>query len=546
MRAFVDRRGFLGMTSCAIASAALQPTGLHAGTVITTVPRRFLREPIDRAKLDELAGHALDAARGAGAQYADVRVAEYHRLIVAKQLGIDFYVNLETTFSYGVRTRVGGIWASAHGTLPTTDSVTAAARRAVQRAKRLTSTVREPRELASTPVSTGEWSVPVTIDPFAVPLEEQMALLLAWDAIARRVQGGFSASLGLGWTDETRVVHTTDGTRVMQRFVRSRPNASVLADRMQGGTPVQLIVPSIKMQSGGYECVTGPGIQSDILATTEDALRYALLPGRALDVGRYPMILDGVTAGRIVGAAVGEGIEMDRVMGDEVDASGTSSFAPVSEKLGRRLVSPLLTIHADRSLPSVLGRRWDDEGVEVKNTTIIREGTVTDYQTTRDNARQLESWYLQHQLPTGSRGCAIAGEAHTPVTARCGHLTVVPGTRRASVDDLVRTVQRGILVSDAAWISTDQQGSTGMISSNSATFLEIERGRIVRRVMDGAVQFRTLPLLASVTAIGDPTTMRDMTMRSLKGMPWHVEISHVSAPAMAVSAADLISTGRVL
>src|SRR5688572_4962621 len=76
-------------------------------------PSDFLPEPLSQHALRTLANAAIDAARSAGARYADVRVAEQHSLVIIAIGGttLPLRVFLAPEFMYGVRVFVDGTWA---------------------------------------------------------------------------------------------------------------------------------------------------------------------------------------------------------------------------------------------------------------------------------------------------------------------------------------------------------------------------------------------------------------------------------------------------
>jgi TldD protein len=547
-----NRRNFLTTTSAALSSLALgarrgnaQP---HAELSLPTnlAPHTFFPERLAPATLRALALTAIEAAMRAGAQYADVRIADHQQLMVAKQLGLNFTTQLHTTISYGVRALVDGTWSFKHGTIPDTDTIVHVARGTVTRAKVLSAVTPGQTALVPSPIVTGEWSTSVAIDPFEVPLDEQMALLGAWDEVARRAPNAAGMLLRVDWQRERRVVATSEGSCVTQHLTRSFPLAVVAADRLRGPYPVALHARGITATSGGYETVAGAVVQDEIARTADEAVRYALLPQRSIDVGRYPLAMDGAALAVMAYETIGQALEMDRVLGEEADASGTSFLAPVDAFLGAPALSPLLTIRTNRALPSVTGVKWDDEGVEPTPTTVIRDGHVVDYQTSRQHAAELQSWYKGKGQPLGSRGCAVAADADAPVQVRCGHLAVAPSSATASLDDLIKDISRGVLVRRGLLrgIASDQRLSSVNMSSFETLMLEIEGGKVVRRALANVLQFGTMGMWKSLTALGDATTVLTASGSTDKGIPWWSSPYDASAPAALFKEANLIDIGR--
>src|SRR5579862_941161 len=169
-----SRRDFLAHSSVALAGVGigLRPGQLRAFPVRSTRPvADFLPDLVDADTLRKLAQGAMDAARGAGATYADIRIANRRMLDMmyglhrpdippASSLGFDY--------SYGIRARVDGGWAFAAGADPSIDGVAAAVKKAVGRARDLAKVSRSALDFVPAPVVTGEWATPIKIDPFSV------------------------------------------------------------------------------------------------------------------------------------------------------------------------------------------------------------------------------------------------------------------------------------------------------------------------------------------------------------------------------------------
>jgi len=550
----VNRRKFLGAAAMVAARAAI-PGRLsaaprwagHIGRAdAASSANALLPATLDASTLRTLAAAALDAARAAGATYADVRVAELHELEIRQRFGEPLVpdVDLIVTFTYGVRVLVNGAWAFAHGSAPDAASVAASARGAVATAKGNAAALKpssqaSPEWTAAPPV-TGEWTSPVRIDPFGVAIEDQIAVLWAGEQAAQRTSG-VEANGEVTWRRESRVIASTDGTMVTQTTCRGLPYFGASSDRGTGFVSLRLPLVST---SGGYETILVPTLQDQMKVAGEQVLRLASLPYRPMDVGRHPAVFDGFSMGSLSIATLGAALELDRVMGYEADASGTSFLAPVDEILGQQFFSPLLNVSAGRAVPAVNAVKWDDDGVEVHPYPVITGGRVVDYHTSRSTASTLRSWYERQHLPMASRGCAVAVTAADPVLIRTPHLTMEAGDSATTIDALCKEVGRGVLVHQADWgsLSMDQRCGSGALVG--ATMFEIERGQIVRRVADAGLQFATRGLWKSLVAVGGTNTVQTCDGWGMKGQPWIPVRQSATAPAVAFKDVDLIMTGR--
>jgi TldD protein len=511
--------------------------------------QELLPAPIAADYMTTLASAAVDAAKTAGATYADVRLGEQHLLDVSQGNSGNPGVGLETLFTFGVRVLVNGAWAFTHGTVPSAEAVTVAAKNAVATARGYARVTPTRVEVAAESVATGTWSVPVEIDPFAVPLRDQTALLDAYASAAARVRHA-GTNLYMRWIRETRVFASTEGALTIQHFRRGRPWFSCGASWGEynfGGAFVRLQGDAIGFGSGGYELVARTGIQERIKAIAETTAHVARLPQTTLDIGRYPVVFGGPAVGTLAALTLGPALELDRALGYEADASGTSYLSPAVNVIGTQVASPLLSITAHRNLPSMNAVQWDDEGVAVRPFPLITDGRVVDYLTSRQTAPALRAVYAKQGLAIRSNGCALAPQAGDPVMVWAPHLDVAPGKTSASVDDLCRGMSKGLLITDALMLDTDHQLASGsLITGNNVMAFEVQKGKIVRRVRGNMLQFGTGQLWRSLVTLGDETTMRNGDNYPRKGQPWREITQTVSAPAALFKDMNISSAnGRV-
>jgi TldD protein len=545
------RRDFLATTSLAVAGLALGNRPAGAQQQLSRLALRssnsanaLLPEAITPLELQTLALHAVDAARSAGAMFADVRVSELRELrIEASARGVPA-LSVQARYMYGVRASTGGPMAFVHGVVPTVDAMTAAARQAVHRARGYATVSHTPFVLAPTPVVTGEWTTPIKIDPFAVPLVTQADLMHALADAANRVLGTSSTSTTFFWQHDLRVFASTEGSLVTQERYCSRPRMSGLSNATF--FPGESIHPPHFPQTvRGYESVLLPDLQEQIKSAAEEARALASLPVRTFDVGKVPLIVDGFSMGALVGQTVGRALEADRVLGHEEGVSGGSYLTPPTDVIGQTVLNPLLTIVGNRAPPSVLSAKWDDEGVAPEEFTLLAEGRVVDYCTSRGTAGALHALSsASRQFPPRSHGCAVADLAQNPVQVRTPHLYLAPNRQDITLEALYRDVRHGLLMQQCDYVEVDANITTGTV--NFARLYEIRNGKIIGRVRDSAIIFNTLYLWRSLAALGGRITERNYTGSDWKGMPWRSGWQSINAPAARFNAIDVISTGQSL
>src|SRR2546425_5438829 len=126
----------------------------------------------------DLAMRALDTAKTRGADYADVRIVRFKsENIVVRNKNVEA-LTADESLGFGVRVIVGGYWGFAASHKMTLEEADRVADEAVRVAK-ASARVSGPRADIGPPQSvSGTYRTPVQKDPFAVSLDDKIALLL--------------------------------------------------------------------------------------------------------------------------------------------------------------------------------------------------------------------------------------------------------------------------------------------------------------------------------------------------------------------------------
>ena len=137
----------------------------------------------------EIANWALETARVRGATYADVRVMDIRQRDLSTKNGQVGTLAESESLGIGVRVMAGGAWGFAATDLLTREGVQACAARAVSISKASALTKRGKLVLAPEQAHVDTWQNPFVKDPFRIPLERQLDLLLAADKEMSKVSG---------------------------------------------------------------------------------------------------------------------------------------------------------------------------------------------------------------------------------------------------------------------------------------------------------------------------------------------------------------------
>ena len=537
-RPLADRR--LGAAAAALPSSAMQlsrrafvKAGVAGAAWLAAKPqlalaRGLLTEPL----LDEIVQRTLAAAKKAGATYADVRVVRRRSESVStRERGIDGVASADE-YGLGVRVIAGGAWGFSATPRVLATEGERVARLAVEVARGHAALRAAPVTLAPTPVHVDVWQTPLTKDPFKIPLEDKAELLLAIGAEAQKVAGVRHVSASYDGTSEWKLFASSEGTYLEQEIVRVGPSYTVTAVDERRGL-VASRTHDFAPRQGGWEVVTGSSLLADARRTAEEALEKLNAP--AVVPGKRDLVIDPSNLWLTIHESIGHSTELDRAMGYEANFAGTS-FATPDQLRKLRLAAPHLTFYADKTTPGGLATcGYDDDGVATGRWNLVERGLLVGYQTTREQA----AWIGE----SASRGTSYADSYASVPFQRMPNVSLAPGERPLSLEDLIAATDDGVLiVGDGSW-SIDHQRKNFQFGGQ--LFWEIKSGKKTRMLKDVAYQANTIAFWNACDLIGGAASWRlGGAMRDGKGEPIQMNpISH-GTPPVRVRQVEVLSAGR--
>jgi TldD protein len=377
-----NRRDFLKTGAAAGALAIAGPALTRADALAQRVAP-YADLPAMDAATKELLIEALNAAKLGGASFADARIGRYrNNFVITREKQIVNVVDTDT-LGVGVRVLVNGTWGFGASRDLTKSGVVAATKEAVAIAKANALPAADRVRLApATPTPDGRYVTPHTIDPFTVPIEEKADLLIRANTEAMKVDGVKFVNSNMFFVKEEKNYANTEGTFTTQTVLRSwLPFAAtaVKPDFSDFQTRTNVIQPAAR----GYEYLTDAKPIENARKWGEEAAEK--LKAKAVDVGRYDLVLHPTHLWLTIHESIAHPTELDRALGYEANYAGTSFLAPPREKLGKFRYGPsFMNIEGDRDQAggcSTIG--WDDDGVKPERFLIIKNGVVNDYQNAR-------------------------------------------------------------------------------------------------------------------------------------------------------------------
>jgi TldD protein len=461
----------------------------------------------------------MDSAR-ARAEYADARYVRSRSERLATRNGALDSLDSEESDGIGVRVRGGGCWGFA--------AVRGAERRdaeaALARALEVASAQPLPISavaLAPEPPAQGSWRSPAERDPFDVPLDDKLALLLAADETLREEPGVTLASARFRAVAEERLFASTEGALCEQQITECGGGIAALAvDGEQSQIRSFPASHGGHVAQGGYEAFTALQLRAAAPRVAAEAVE--LLAAPACPPGRRTLILAGEQLGLQVHESVGHAVELDRVLGREASYAGTS-FVPSNGIGSLRFGSEHMNVTADATSPGGLGSyRWDDEGVEGRPVPIVRDGVLAGFLSSRETATEIG---LER-----SGGCMRAeGFARQPIV-RMTNVNLEPGDA-GTLDELIADTDDGLLIETNRSWSIDNRRLNFQFEGEAAR--EIRDGRLGRLVRNPSYGGVTPRFWASCDAVCSPFEWRLISLLDCgKGEPGQLmRVSHGCAPA---------------
>ncbi|MDB4899037.1 MAG: hypothetical protein JWN53_845 [Gemmatimonadetes bacterium] len=493
----------------------------------------------------ELLLEALDAARRGGAEFADARIGRSRTNVVSSRERQIVNIVEGDSMGLGVRVLVEGTWGFGATRTLTKDGVAAAARDAVAIARANRVLPADRIRLAPTPATPdGRWQTPFTIDPFTVPVEEKADLLLRINAAALAAPNVRYVSSAMMFVKEEKSYANSEGTFTQQTAVRSWmpfTATAVSSDRTDFQSRGEVIQP----MGRGYEYLLERDPVENARHWGEQASEK--LKAKSVPVGRYDLVLHPSHLFLTIHESVAHPTELDRALGYEANYAGTSFVAPPRQVLGSlKFGSPLMHIVGDRDQPGALATiGWDDEGVKPERFDIIRNGVLVDYQTTREQAPMLDWWYAKQGVPVRSHGCSYAQRASDQQFQRMPNVSLMPGDKELSWDDLISATDRGIAMFSRGSYSIDQQRYNAQFGAQLC--YEIRGGKIVGMLKDVAYQMRTPDFWSSLDLLGGPKSWEmGGTFNDGKGQPTQSNAVSHGCPPSRFRNINVVNTGRTV
>ena len=311
-----------------------------------------------------------------------------------------------------------------------------------------------------------------------VPLREKVALLKELNETMLAEEESIGSTRAI-YQDRLQSVYygNSQGTWIVEE--RPLIDLYCIAEAVRGND-VQSASEAVTTANRGFEAVRG---RTDMAKVAARRAREQL-DAPAVKGGCYPVILNPSLAGVFVHEAFGHLSESDFVFENEE--------AQKSMRMGRRFGRDLLNIadsgveEPDGDLPGT--HRYDDEGVPMTRTQLVKDGVLVGRLHSRETAHKLK------EQPTGN---ARAQDYNHAPLVRMRNTFIEAG--QTSFEDMISDVKLGVY----ALKSRGGQTCLGNFSFSSAYAYMIRDGKVAEPVRDVILAGNLFETLQNVTAVGD-------------------------------------------
>ncbi|MBN2541906.1 TldD/PmbA family protein [bacterium] len=460
--------------------------------------------------MKEFTDLALDIAKNAGADYADMRIVEERQnRVYAVRRSLKLIDETEN-FGYGIRVLLNGAWGFASNTRLNKDEVAKTAELAVSAARASAKVPKDvPARMAPESANTETLTGPCQEDPFQVPNKEKAELILtALDTILN-VPNVVMAWGFLQFVRTRRIIANTDGSFLDLTNTFSNPMLQAVA---VVGTESQTRSYQGGARQAGFEFIRNAHLVGNAKKWAEEAVLKC--GAEDCPAGVMDLILDPDHLALTMHESVGHPTELDRILGWEANMAGRSFINP--EMVGKlKYGSGLVNFTVNNILEGGLGSWfYDDDGVKMKKFPIIKDGVLVSLGTTRETV-PIIGW-------ENSNGCCRADTFdHFPIN-RIPNLYMEPGTDDSvKPDDLIAGIDKGIYIEGQGSFSIDQMRNNFQFGGDM--FWLIEGGKKTKPLKKVTYQAQTTQFWGSCDGIAGKSYWRPHgVMNCGKGEPMQI------------------------
>ena len=409
------------------------------------------------------------------ADYADIRYE------IKKQAAIYFsgkeltQIGSNTTDGFVIRVlKNGGFSTVVFTKLSDADK---AVRSAMENAMLIGKNITKPVKLAESKPFTEQYIPRLNEDPRSISMEEKLELTRKYNNIPLSYEKIINTKINYEEIIRERYFLGTGGAEIREDLITTSFSGELMA---KDGNLLQ----NVRVSAGGSDGFNTVRNIEDLMEK-KSKIALDLLEAKPADGGKYNCIINPSLAGVFAHEAFGHCSEADII----------ESLPSMREKmkLGNKLGSDVVTIIDDATMPAQLGfYKYDDEGVPVRRTVLMKEGVLTGRLHSRRTAAEFGEPISGH--------CVAEDFRYAPIV-RMGTIFIEPGDN--SFDDLAKMLGDGLYILDA---------KGGQTAGENFTFgaqygYEIKNGKVGQMLRDLNISGNLYETLKNISAVGNDLTL---------------------------------------
>lgn len=396
--------------------------------------------------MKEFIKETLDYLKRKKVDYADIR--QIHRLtenIQVKNENVES-IACDEDQGFGIRIIANGAWGFASSSILSEAEMKRVANKALEIAKASSITKKEPVRLSPAQIFEDKYTSKYQIDPFSVPLEKIIELLLKCTEILRKDDKIKVAEGSMDFYKTEKTFASTEGAFIQQFILES--GAGIMATAVDGNEVQRRSYPSSHggdFATQGYEFIQELKLLENSERVREEALELLSAPSCPDKV--TSVIITGSQMTLQVHESCGHPSELDRVLGTEISLAG-GSFLTLDKLSRLKYGSDKVNLTADATLEGGLGSfGYDDEGIKAQRVELVKNGIFVGYLTSRETAKVLSQ---------KSNGTMRAEGWNRIPLIRMTNINLEPGD--CDFEELIADTKEGLLLDmNKSWSIDDKR-----------------------------------------------------------------------------------------
>ncbi len=326
---------------------------------------------------------------------------------------------------------------------------------------------------AKAPVVKDQFIPELNEDPRDISFEEKLELIKGYNQILLKPKKIIATNVGYSELNREKWFISSEGTEIHEELFTVRFAGVVTSSN---GKQTQEII----VKSGGSDGFYSIRNLDDYMEN-RTKLAIDLLSAKSVKGGVYNCIIDPSLTGVFTHEAFGHFSEADLVE--------NSPSMREKMKIGNKLGSDILNITDDATIPNQLGHyKYDDEGVAVRKTELMRNGVLTGRLHSRRTAAEFNEPISGHMIAEDYR--------YAPII-RMGTIFIEP-VEENTKEKLFKALDNGLYICE---------GKGGQTAGENFTFgasygYIVENGEIKEMVKDINIQGNLYQTLADISMIG--------------------------------------------